>query len=1287
MAGDKRAGRGGADRLRAVIDRASGAVARYQDDPGTRTRAELIATWDAVLQPDLAGQLAPAMRARVLFNLATALREQVLYEQSLPTARRAIAVLEESRTLFPLEEKDWRDATRLLAMVLQDCYELTADAGELRRAADRLREVRDHPAETDVVAASVELAACLLALDTAGQPGLDEAIEVLRAAAPSVVLTTTAVAAERAYALGVALATRFGRGGDASDARAELTAFGEAVALGTADGQDTASGQDAEARYRDGLGSAWFDQWRLTRDPAHLGRALAEYGQALDSDPPARAALGIRINIGDALISRFGLSGDPQELASALEHLRAAAEGLPDDPRAALSYGTALLDAYQHDGKEQRLAEAIRLLEFASGRNPAGSVDYRAALTNLGNALRARFAQTGDNADLGRAVDYHRAAVADLPEGAPDAAVWLAMYGHALYDRYAHAEDERDLAECDEVYARAAAREADGYEDVIFCGQGNVSIERYRRSGDAAYLQAALDLYARALEACPPAAPLRGVYLSDLGTAYRLRYLSTGQLRDLERAIATIDEAIALTDPDVPSRAALLMTRGMLNLDAYNQTGMVAAVSEGISDLTEAVTALSPSAPRRGDCQATLAGALILRTELAGLTADIEAAGNDIVNAIGLLESALSLTAGEAAMRPQYLGALGDARLSRYRQAGEEADLDTAVALLDQAWRSSGVTGQGGLSDRLARACRLRWSARRADEDLHRAIEMYDRASRPGPGQGPGQIAEAALEWGRWALDRQAWPEAALAYRRCLDSIIVLLAGNAARHHKETWLEPAAEVPSRVAYAYAMAGDPVTAAALFERGRGFLLNETAEWRRRLTEDHPVLYARLRDALAAVDVMADAVRTVTPRTLTGPLATGPPERVYEELDEVFTQVESLVSGTGERSGRPADAPGCLPDAWVVRLAPGPRSSIALVSPPATEQVTVIPLAGAAEAALEEQLAGFRAGYEQRQAAPEAWRAALDNVAGWLGREVGRALTEVIPAGADIVLIGGGALGLLPVHAAWLPGTAQASSGQGGRRYLLDQVRIRHAPNTASVRPGQPGPDAVRPSSVFLVDDPRPSTLPIREARLDQAVLLRYFRECVAVRGPDATRLKVLRTITEGGCDVIHMSCHARANATRPMETAFLLAGDDTMTVRDLFGAPSGRVRLGVLAGCETGVAGGGLPDEALGLPTALLAAGVPGVIASAWAIPDHRVTAVLMARFYELWQADGQPPAQALRQAQRWVRDSTNGEKTTDYPWYGDAYRGRAGSAAHRIWLAARTHKHPYWWAGFTFTGA
>jgi len=104
-------------------------------------------------------------------------------------------------------------------------------------------------------------------------------------------------------------------------------------------------------------------------------------------------------------------------------------------------------------------------------------------------------------------------------------------------------------------------------------------------------------LYSRALEACSPTAPQRSIYLSDLGTVYRLRYLNAGQLRDLERAIASMDEAIALTEPNAPGWGALLTTRGLLCLDAYHQTGLLASVNDGISLLYEAAIALSPGAP------------------------------------------------------------------------------------------------------------------------------------------------------------------------------------------------------------------------------------------------------------------------------------------------------------------------------------------------------------------------------------------------------------------------------------------------------------------------------------------------------------------------------------------------------------------------------------------------------------------------------------------------------------------------------------------------------------------
>jgi len=86
VASDNRDSQSGADYLCTATERASGAWDCYQNDPGARTRGELVVAWDAVLQPQLAGQLAPLMRARVLFNLARALREE--RTQGLPGAAR-----------------------------------------------------------------------------------------------------------------------------------------------------------------------------------------------------------------------------------------------------------------------------------------------------------------------------------------------------------------------------------------------------------------------------------------------------------------------------------------------------------------------------------------------------------------------------------------------------------------------------------------------------------------------------------------------------------------------------------------------------------------------------------------------------------------------------------------------------------------------------------------------------------------------------------------------------------------------------------------------------------------------------------------------------------------------------------------------------------------------------------------------------------------------------------------------------------------------------------------------
>ncbi|MFE3937210.1 CHAT domain-containing protein, partial [Streptomyces goshikiensis] len=110
------------------------------------------------------------------------------------------------------------------------------------------------------------------------------------------------------------------------------------------------------------------------------------------------------------------------------------------------------------------------------------------------------------------------------------------------------------------------------------------------------------------------------------------------------------------------------------------------------------------------------------------------------------------------------------------------------------------------------------------------------------------------------------------------------------------------------------------------------------------------------------------------------------------------------------------------------------------------------------------------------------------------------------------------------------------------------------------------------------------------------------------------------------------------------------------------------------------------DEVIGLPAGFLQAGAAGVIATLWAV-DARATALLVARFYRAWRAEGLPPANALRLAQRWLRDSTNGELTAAFPALHRAPAHLADAADLARWGEGRPYRAPEYWSAFVHVGA
>jgi CHAT domain-containing protein len=65
--------------------------------------------------------------------------------------------------------------------------------------------------------------------------------------------------------------------------------------------------------------------------------------------------------------------------------------------------------------------------------------------------------------------------------------------------------------------------------------------------------------------------------------------------------------------------------------------------------------------------------------------------------------------------------------------------------------------------------------------------------------------------------------------------------------------------------------------------------------------------------------------------------------------------------------------------------------------------------------------------------------------------------------------------------------------------------------------------------------------------------------------------------------------------------------------------------------------------------------------------------MLLTRFYELWRKDGLEPAIALNQAQRWMAQTTDGEKAK----YFSLFTAKPDD---------RTYAHPFHWAAFNYLG-
>ena len=188
------------------------------------------------------------------------------------------------------------------------------------------------------------------------------------------------------------------------------------------------------------------------------------------------------------------------------------------------------------------------------------------------------------------------------------------------------------------------------------------------------------------------------------------------------------------------------------------------------------------------------------------------------------------------------------------------------------------------------------------------------------------------------------------------------------------------------------------------------------------------------------------------------------------------------------------------------------------------------------------------------------------------------------------------------------------------------------------------------------------LPMTQTQVDKIKRL-YAQPPLVLTGINAKEDAVKRGMEES--DVIHLASHYVVHESDPMNSGLLLAPEQNdahgsqgsggfLRADEVYRLRLCRCPLVVLSACDSGVERYYNGEGMIGLARAFIAAGAPVVVASLWQV-EAFATNDLMVDFHRYREVDGLSSSAALMEAQKKM-------------------------------LGDDSHKHPYYWAGFTAVG-
>nr|WP_290225480.1 CHAT domain-containing protein [Trichocoleus desertorum] len=585
------------------------------------------------------------------------------------------------------------------------------------------------------------------------------------------------------------------------------------------------------------------------------------------------------------------------------------------------------------------------------------------------------------------------------------------------------------------------------------------------------------------------------------------------------------------------------------------------------------------------------------------------------------------------------------------------------------------------------------------EENIEAAIAAYqDSLKIFTPELLPDYCRKTARTLGNLYFGKQRWEDAVSVYQKALQAAETLYQSANLLDGKAAELAETADLPRRTAYALARTGHLQQAVEILEQGRARGLSESlSRDRADLTQLEQTHLKLCQDYRAIANQLYDLENQQRDRLTSEDRHNLTPEKLRERAIVLRQQLTGVIQRIRQIPGYEeflsvptfTDLKKVLQDCPLVYFISTAAGSLALIVTPNT--IHDVWLDAINETQLIDLLQTWFATYRPSQSNRQGWFDAIDTVTSQLWEPLMAPVIAHLKKHQfqQVTLIPTGYLNLLPLHAAWTEDTSTPIE----RRYALDDIHFTYAPNARSLTAARAIAQHASAESILAINNPR-QDLPNSKREVEAAIAtFPQFRSTVLAH-EDATVEAVKAALA--GVAIAHFSCHGTANLTDPLNSGLLMS-DGLLTLRDIFAlnlADQGGLRLAILSACETGLSGIENADEAVSLPTGLLQAGVAAVIASLWSVSDLS-TMLLLTKFYDLWREQALPPDQALRQAQIWLRDTTNEEKIAEFKAFIPAFAGTrlSPTTAQELynelaWEAKNecSFAHPFHWAAFNYTG-